>query len=258
MFTIGHILTFVGFLLMGGALGFTGGLFGIGGGIITIPLLGVFFGYSQQLAQGTVLLLVIPTVATGLVQYLRRLRIDWRIVGAMFVTALPITAAFSHVATLVPSSTLRYAFVVFLLALAGYIARRAWMLGKRAPRKRLGLPWAAALGVVSGAVSGLFTIGGSIFSVPMLTEYFEQPQIVAQATSLAFSLPGVLVSLVVYGLAGDVNWAVGVPLAIGGMSTATWGVAVAHRLPERRLRFLFVGFIVLSAVALFVRARELA
>ena len=66
------ILTFVGFVLMGGFLGFAGGLFGIGGGILTIPLLGIFFGYSQQLAQGTVLLLVLPTATTGLVQYMRR------------------------------------------------------------------------------------------------------------------------------------------------------------------------------------------
>jgi len=243
---------------MGSALGFVGGLFGIGGGILTIPLLGIFFGYNQQLAQGTVLLLVIPTATTGLVQYLRRVKLDWRIVGVLFVTALPLTVVTAHVATLLPSSMLRYAFVVFLLVVAGYIARRAWMLGKREPRTKLSLKFAALLGLASGGVSGLFTVGGSIFSVPMLTEYFEQPQIVAQATALAFSLPGVLISLAVYGLAGDVNWAIGIPLAIGGMSTASFGVAVAHRLPERRLRFLFVGFIVICAVALFARARELA
>jgi uncharacterized membrane protein YfcA len=252
------MLAFIGFVLMGGALGFTGGLFGIGGGIITIPLLGILFGYTQQLAQGTVLLLVIPTASVGLVQYMRRVKLDWPLVGALAVTALPITVAASHFATLMPSSTLRYAFVVFLLMLAAYIGRRAWMLGKRAPRTRLGLPFAATLGVVCGIVSGLFTVGGSIFSVPMLTEYFEQPQIVAQATSLAFSLPAVFISVAVYGLAGDVNWGVGIPLAIGGMSTASFGVAVAHRLPERTLRFLFVGFIMICAIALFIRARELA
>ena len=242
---------------MGCALGFVGGLFGIGGGIITIPLLGIFFGYSQQLAQGTVILLVIPTATTGMVQYMRRVKIDWRLIGVLCVTALPLTLVFAHVATLLPSSALRYGFVVFLLALAGFIARRAWMLGKRETRTRLPLGLAAVLGAVSGVVSGLFSVGGSIFSVPMMTEYFEQSQLAAQASSLAFSLPGVYLSLVVYALAGDVHWAVGIPLAIGGMSTASLGVAVAHRLPERRLRFLFVGFILICALALFVRAREL-
>ncbi len=82
-------------------------------------------------------------------------------------------------------------------------------------------------------------------------------QTVAQATSVAFSLPGVLVSIAVYSHAGDVDWPVGIPLAIGGMSAASFGVAVAHRLPERTLRFLFVGFVLVSAVALFVRATQL-
>jgi uncharacterized membrane protein YfcA len=242
---------------MGCALGFVGGLFGIGGGIVTIPLLGIFFGYPQQLAQGTVLLLVIPTASVGLVHYLRRVKVDWRIIIALGITALPATFVASRIATLVPSSALRYAFVLFLVLLAAFIARGAWMLGKRAPRKQLARPYAWLLGAVCGTVSGLFTVGGSIFSVPMLTEFFEQPQIVAQASSLAFTIPGVFISLAVYGFAGDVNWAVGIPLAIGGMSTASFGVAVAHRLPERRLRFLFVAFILVCAVALFVRAREL-
>jgi uncharacterized membrane protein YfcA len=255
---IEHVVTFAGFVALGCALGFVGGLFGIGGGIITIPLLGIFFGYGQQLAQGTVLLLVIPTATTGLVQYMRRVKLDGRIIAALFVTAFPLTIVTARIATQLPSATLRYAFVVFLILLAAFIARRAWMLGKREVRKQLPLPYASVLGIVCGIVSGLFTVGGSIFSVPMLTEFFEQPQIAAQAMSLAFSLPGVFLSLAVYGFAGDVNWSVGIPLAIGGMTTASFGVAVAHRLPERHLRFLFVGFIVICATALFVRARELS
>jgi uncharacterized protein len=242
---------------MGGVLGFAGGMFGIGGGIIAIPILGIFFGFGQQLAQGTALVLVIPTALVGFAQYLRRIKIDWRLVGALAVTALPITTIAAHVATLLPGRALRFAFVAFLVVLAAYIARRAWMLGRRAPRERLPLPFAFPLGAFCGTISGFFSVGGSIFSVPMLTEFFAQPQIVAQATSLAFSGPGVFLSIAVYGFAGDISWATGIPLAIGGMSTASFGVAVAHRLPERALRFLFVGFILIAAVALFVRATEL-
>lgn len=243
---------------MGATLGFTGSLFGIGGGIITIPLLGIFFGYTQQLAQGTVLLLVIPTATVGLVQYIRNVKVDYRIVAVMIVTALPMTAVFSRIATRLPSSALRYTFVVFLFVVAAYTARRAWLLGKRPPRPRLHLGWVAPLGLASGAISGLFTVGGAIFSVPLMTEYFDQPQISAQAIALLFGVPGVLISLIVYGLAGDVNWSVGLPLALGGMISASFGVAVARRLPERQLRFLFVGFVVICATALFVRARELS
>ena len=47
-------------LLLGAALGTLGGLFGIGGGLIAIPALGVLFGLDQQLAQGTALVMVVP------------------------------------------------------------------------------------------------------------------------------------------------------------------------------------------------------
>src|SRR5471032_1584762 len=112
---------------MGCALGFFGGLFGIGGGVIAIPILGIFFGFQQQLAQGTAIVLVLPTALAGLYQYLRRISLDWSIVGALAVTALPITVLASHVVVLLPSRPVRYGFVVFLVALALYIARRAWM-----------------------------------------------------------------------------------------------------------------------------------
>jgi uncharacterized membrane protein YfcA len=44
-------------LALGAALGFLGGLFGIGGGIIVIPLLVLGFGLDQTVAQGTALVL---------------------------------------------------------------------------------------------------------------------------------------------------------------------------------------------------------
>ena len=47
-----HLLLFVA---IGASLGFVGGLFGIGGGIIAVPLLALGFGMEQALAQGTAL-----------------------------------------------------------------------------------------------------------------------------------------------------------------------------------------------------------
>ena len=60
------------FLVLGGVIGGLGGLFGIGGGLIAIPVLGVVFGLNQQHAQGTALVMVSPTVLVGLWHYARR------------------------------------------------------------------------------------------------------------------------------------------------------------------------------------------
>ena len=42
----------------------------------------------------------------------------------------------------------------------------------------------------------------------------------------------------------------GVPLAVGGLLSISWGVRLAHSLPERLLRSLFCGFLLLCALLL--------
>ena len=56
--------------------GLFGGLFGIGGGVLAIPLLGLLFGLHQQMAQGTVLIMVAPNVLFGFWNYRRRVGVE--------------------------------------------------------------------------------------------------------------------------------------------------------------------------------------
>jgi len=68
--------------------------------------------------------------------------------------------------------------------------------------------------------------------------------------SLALALPSTGVTLVTYAVHHQVNWGIGLPLAVGGLMSISWGVKVAHALPERLLRGLFCGFLVFCAVML--------
>jgi len=45
-----------------------------------------------------------------------------------------------------------------------------------------------------------------------------------------------------------VDWQLGIPLAIGGLSTISRGVALAQRLPDRKLRGIFLVFLVITVV----------
>ncbi|MBI3904608.1 MAG: sulfite exporter TauE/SafE family protein, partial [Pseudomonas fluorescens] len=72
------MIEFLMYLAFGAALGTLGGLFGIGGGLIAIPLLGVLFGLDQQIAQGTALVMVVPNVMLALWRYHQRNRIELR------------------------------------------------------------------------------------------------------------------------------------------------------------------------------------
>jgi hypothetical protein len=50
------------FIFIGLLAGLLSGLIGIGGGIIIIPILVIFFGFSQKMAQGTTLALLVPPI----------------------------------------------------------------------------------------------------------------------------------------------------------------------------------------------------
>lgn len=52
----------LGYILLGLVAGALSGLIGIGGGVIIVPALVLIFGFSQQLAQGTTLALLIPPI----------------------------------------------------------------------------------------------------------------------------------------------------------------------------------------------------
>jgi uncharacterized protein len=241
------------FLILGAIFGFSGGLFGIGGGIIAIPILGILFGMNEQLAQGTALVMIIPNAVTGVWNYLRAVTVDWRMIALMTVIAIPVTTLAAHVITLLPSRPVRLGFSFFLAALSPYVAWRAL----RPPLvAQLPFPWqsSAILGAISGALSGAFTVGGAILAIPVLTSFYGLSQVAAQATALAFALPGTFFSLAVYGMASDTDWQMGVLLAIGGVAAVPYGVKFARRLPDRMLRLFFSGFLIVCAVALYVRA----
>jgi hypothetical protein len=249
-----NIVHFLTFVVLGGIFGFVGGLFGIGGAFLAIPVLGIAFGVSEQLAQGTALAMGMPNVVVGLWSYSRRRALDWRLAGTLAATALPFTFVAAHIATRLPSAQLRTAFSVFLLLVALDLARRTF-LTKTPAMAALPWPFAAVAGAVGGIFSGFFGIGGAILTVPAMTMFFGLSQVEAQGMSLAFAVPTTILTTATYAVAKDVDWAIGIPLAIGGIITVTLGVDVAHRLPERALRSIFIVFFVLVAIALFFKAR---
>jgi uncharacterized membrane protein YfcA len=75
-------------LLIGVFAGVFSGLFGIGGGIIIVPALMYFLGYTQKMAQGTTLfMLMLPVVALGAYKYYQEGNMSYRtglIMGAGF------------------------------------------------------------------------------------------------------------------------------------------------------------------------------
>jgi uncharacterized protein len=112
-----------------GLVGVLAGLFGVGGGILYVPVLTFALGLSQLHAEATSLLAIIPTVMVGVWRQQRYGNVRWR--GALVIGLASVGAAFggARVAESVPEATLRKLFAVVLLGTATQIAWRT--RGKR-------------------------------------------------------------------------------------------------------------------------------
>ena len=250
-----NVLDFTLNLLLGLLLGTLGGLFGIGGGLIAIPALGVLFGLDQQLAQGTALVMVVPNVLLALWRYHQRNRIDPRHALALGLSGLLCAWLGADWALGLAGTQMRQAFIGFLLALAAYNLLRLYQRPALVTTQlRQPWPWLALLGSAAGVLGGLFGVGGAVLATPVLTAVFGASQVMAQGLSLALAAPSTAVTLLSYGLHGQVDWWLGLPLALGGLLSISWGVRLAHALPERLLRVLFTVFLLLCAVLLGFRA----
>jgi uncharacterized membrane protein YfcA len=237
------------YVVLGAAFGLLGGLFGIGGGIVAIPILGLAFGMSQQAAQGTALVMVVPNVAIGLWRYYQKRSLNVRYAVTLALSAIPFTYAGARVATGLPSHPLRIAFATFTFVIAIYVLWKAFAVGG-APVARAPWYYSSIVGAIGGTLSGFFSVGGATFAVPAMAEFFGLTQASAQSMGLALTAPGTVIGLATYSAAGDVNWLTGAALAVGGVPAVRYGVDLAHRLPECMLKALFAVFLFAAALAL--------
>lgn len=232
---------------LGAALGFFGGLFGIGGGIIAIPLLALAFGMDQALAQGTALVMMVPNLLIGWWRYQQRHPVPLSRLLAIAAVAMTSTGMSAHFAARLDSSHLRVLFGIFLCVLALTLLRRRAQADDVPARARFGVRLTPVVGLVGGSSMGLFGVGGGLVSTPLFVRLFGQRQTVAQSLGLALVTPSAVVALGTYAQAQRVDWMTGALLALGGLFTVSAGVSFAHRLPEAKMRALFAWMMLATA-----------
>lgn len=113
--------------LIGIISGILGGILGLGGAIVIIPALAIFLGYSQQLAQGTALIMmVLPVGSLAAYQYYQKGFVDIKaalILGLFFFIGGYFGGKF---ATQLPELIMKMAFAVILVG----IAVKMWFFSK--------------------------------------------------------------------------------------------------------------------------------
>ena len=247
-------MDFLLYALLGAGAGVLAGLFGVGGGIIIVPVL--VFSFAAQgfepailthLAVGTSLATIIFTSINAVLEHQRKGAVLWPVFIWMTVGILLGAGIGALTAAAIQGPLLQKIIGVFALCIALQMALELKPKPGRAVPGKLGL---AAAGSLIGWASAIFGKGGGSLSVPFLT-WRSVPMQQAVATSSACGLPIAAAGALSFMLIGWEHpqlpaWSLGfvylpamAGIALTSMFFARFGARLAHKLSPRLLKRLF-------------------
>lgn len=177
-------------LALGALTGLLSGLFGIGGGVMLVPLLVLLLKFPQRLAAGTSVAAILPAAVVGGIGYAVQDHVDWIAAFALAAGMVIGAQIGAYLLSRIPTMLLRWLFMVFLLV----IVVSLWLVVPQRDDVIGMTPFIAALlaltGLITGVLSGLLGVGGGVVVVPALMFFFGASDLIAKGTSLIMLIPG--------------------------------------------------------------------
>ncbi|MBF6595543.1 MAG: sulfite exporter TauE/SafE family protein [Thermaceae bacterium] len=242
-------------LWIGLAAGLFGGLAGLGGGVVAVPLMTSFLGISQHVATATSLVMVIFTAISGAITYGLHGKVDWVasvVLASTAIIAARLGAQFSHS---LPEWKLKRFFGWYLLVISVLLLFKPLIphVSSRPEGLLYVLPLLFA-GGLAGFFSGMLGVGGGTVMVPIMVLLAGLEQHVAQGSSLMAMIPSAAVGSYTHYRLGKV-FQQALPGLIAGVLLGTAvGGNIANVLPEWALRTVFAVVLVWTAMR-YVAAR---
>lgn len=241
--------TLSGLVALGAAAGFLSTLFGIGGGVLIVPVLVYVAGLDFPTATAVSLMAMLAHPPLGVYQHARRGAVNWRLALLLAVGGAVGVAAGIILAPHVPIPWLKLLFAVVMLAAAWrLVARPAATAPAAATASTL-----LALGVVAGLVSRLLGVGGGLVTVPVLVLLGNAVHTAVGSSLVAVFTNAALASAV--SLQAGADWHPAAPIAFGAVCAATFGTRAAHRLDAKPLSRLFAAALTVAAIYIGVTSR---
>ena len=269
-------------ILLGGVVGMLSGMFGVGGGFLTTPLL-IFYGIPPTVAAASASTQVTGSSVSGVFAHLKRGGVDFQMGGVLVVGGLFGTLAGAGLFALLErlgqiDTVISILYVVMLGSVGGLMAKESWMsvqatrTGKPLPaRKRRHHPLVAnlplrwrfyksglyisplaplILGFATGILTMLLGVGGGFIMIPAMLYMLGMGAQVVVGTSLFQILFVTMSSTMMHSLTTKaVDVVLSVFLLIGSVTGAQIGAKLAQRMRPEYLR------LALSAIVLLVALR---
>lgn len=226
---------FAAYLVLGAIAGFLAGLFGVGGGLILVPVLLLLFDaqhfpaeHVMHLALGTSMATIVFTSLSSMRKHHQHGAVNWRVVRNITPGILLGTAIGALLAASIPT----FGLVIFFALFVYFAAAQILLDARPKPSRQLpGMAGITAVGTFTGWISSLVSIGGGTVIVPFL---------VWCNVSLRNAI--------------GTSAAIGFPIAVGGtigyiatgLASASWQLTT---LPQHTLGFVYLPALFWVALA---------
>ncbi|ROQ50541.1 hypothetical protein EDF36_4049 [Rathayibacter sp. PhB152] len=242
--------------LIGAIGGVLSGAFGVGGGIVMVPMLIAWAGMDQRRASATSLLAIAPTAVAGAFGYALGGQVAWLPAAVIAAAAMIGAVLGSWLLARLPLGVLRWLFVALLVAAAVRMA----VFGSNETgdvAEGWGVwPGFGGLGLAMGVASGLFGIGGGAIAVPVLVGAFGLADLLAKGTSLAAMIPTAISGSIANARRGLLDVRAGLVVGLCATGFSFDGVALSFLLPARISGVLFAALLLLAALQLALKGRR--
>ena len=244
-------------------VGFVAGLFGIGGGLITVPFLYYIFGqlgidqqYIMHLAVGTSFAIIIPTSTVSVLTHHKFNAVDFNIVknyGIFVITGVVIGTIFA--ATLKTKSLVLF-FSIVILFLGIYLL----LIKEREQNivSEMKLYLKVLLGVIVGFISAIMGIGGAVMNVPIFKYFgYSINKAIGSAAAIGFLIA--LFGAIGFLISGS-YLKTNLPLSIGFLNIpaflifipittfmARLGARTVHKIDKKKISKIFGLFLLIVA-----------
>ena len=249
-------------------VGFVAGLFGIGGGLITVPFLYYIFGklgidqaYIMHLAVGTSFAIIIPTSIVSVLTHHKFNSVDFNVVKSygFFVVAGVVLGTIFAATFKTKSLVLFFAIVIFLLGIYLLTIKEK----EQNVISEMKLYLKIILGAIVGFISAITGIGGAVMNVPILKFFgYSINKAIGSAAAIGFLIAmfGAL-GFLISGNYLNTN----LPLSIGFISIPAFlifipittfmarvGAKTVHRIDKKKINKLFGVFLIIVAIKFWI------
>jgi len=256
-------------VITGIGVGFASGLLGVGGCFIMVPVqywvytsMGIDPKIAILTAFGTNLAVVFPTAMSGAYGHSKRGAVLWKAAIILGVTGAIGAVLGSIIAAHLPAKILTTIFGLAILAGAiRMLTAKPPRVEERPNQNPITL---VTWGIVLGIVTGIIGIGGGVLMVPVMAVIlrFGMHRAVGSSTAvMIFTSLGGLAGYILNGLNAGIYGAYPIGHLVGYFNPESWlslaatsvpmaqaGVRVAHRLPAKQLKYIFVAVMIYMAL----------